>query len=227
MHIDFDGSAPARNYPATSRVDSHPPVTSRAGANPRASFGEISAEVEARSEPAPASQTAEQKPAKPVSFWENGDFGFGDILDTINPLQHLPIVATLYRNMTGDRIGMVPRVIGGALWGRIGGFVSGLLNAAVEWFTGKDLGDHVYAFLHDKIASPESVQTASVGKSPEASGATLETTESARHARARGPLFTRSAFEDLSVYQAAEAETTYATAAAPPPSPSRRLRVSA
>jgi hypothetical protein len=164
---------------------------------------------------------------KPVSYWEHGDFGFGDLLDTINPLQHLPVIVTLYRNMTGDRIGMVPRVVGGALWGRIGGFVSGLLNAVVERFTGKDLGDHVYAFLHDKIAPPENVQTARDGKSPEASGDPLETTESSRHASARGPLFTRSAFEDLSAYQAAEAETTYAAAEMPPPSSSRRLHLSA
>jgi len=145
----------------------------------------------------------------------------------INPLQHLPIVATFYRNMTGDRIGMVPRVVGGALWGRLGGFVSGLLNAAVEWFTGKDMGDHVYAFLHDKIAPPATVQTARDGNSPEAGEEPLETPESAGHASARGPLFTRSAFEDLSAYQAAEAEATYATAAAPPTSAPRRLRISA
>jgi hypothetical protein len=49
--------------------------------------------------------------------------------------------------MTGDRLGMAPRVIGGALWGRIGGFVAGLVNSVVEWFTGKDIGDHIYAFF--------------------------------------------------------------------------------
>jgi hypothetical protein len=227
MYIDFDGPGPARNYSATSRADAKPPAANRASANPRASFGEISADVETQTEAASAPQTAKPKPAKPVSYWENGDFGFGDILDTINPLQHLPIVATLYRNMTGDRIGMVPRVVGGALWGRIGGFVSGLLNAAVEWFTGKDLGDHVYAFLHDQIAPPENVQTARDGNSSETGGEPLESTESARHASTRGPLLTRSAIEDLSVYQAAEAETTAATAAVPPPSAPRRLHVSA
>jgi hypothetical protein len=41
----------------------------------------------------------------------------------------------------------VPRVIGGALWGRIGGFVSGVVNVIVDWFTGKDIGDHIYAAL--------------------------------------------------------------------------------
>ena len=87
------------------------------------------------------------KPAKSFSLWEKSDISFGDFLDIINPLQHIPIVATLYRNMTGDQIGLAPRIIGGALWGRIGGFVAGLVNAAVEWFTGKDIGDHIYAAI--------------------------------------------------------------------------------
>src|SRR4030067_1135336 len=46
--------------------------------------------------------------------------------------------------------GRAPRVIGGALWGRIGGFVSGIVNAVVSWFTGKDVGDHIYAALFGK-----------------------------------------------------------------------------
>ena len=105
-------------------------------------------------------QTAQQnqaaepaaKPAKSFSLWENSSFGFGDFLDIINPLHHIPIVATLYRNMTGDQIGLAPRVIGGALWGRIGGLVAGLVNAAVEWFTGKDIGDHIYAAIRGGAA---------------------------------------------------------------------------
>lgn len=83
--------------------------------------------------------------AQGFSLWESSAFGFGDFLDIVNPLQHIPIVATIYRNLTGDRIGMAPRVIGGALWGRIGGLVSGVVNSVVEFFTGKDIGDHIYA----------------------------------------------------------------------------------
>ena len=115
-------------------------------------FTEIVDQVDGRRFTDAATVTGPNKkePAKQVSFWKNGDFGFGDLLDIINPLQHLPIVATLYRNMTGDRLGMAPRVIGGALWGRIGGFVAGLVNSVVEWFTGKDIGDHIYAFLFGK-----------------------------------------------------------------------------
>ena len=51
----------------------------------------------------------------------------------------------IYRNLSGDQIGAAPRVIGGALWGRIGGFVAGAVNAVVEWWSGKDIGDHIYA----------------------------------------------------------------------------------
>jgi hypothetical protein len=88
-----------------------------------------------------------EKNSKPFMLWEKDGFGFADIIDVINPLQHIPIVATIYRNLSGDQIGAVPRVIGGALWGRIGGFVAGLANAVVEWWSGKDIGDHIYAAL--------------------------------------------------------------------------------
>jgi hypothetical protein len=87
------------------------------------------------------------KTAKPFSMWEKPEFSFGDFLDIINPLQHIPIVSTIYRNLSGDQIGAAPRVIGGALWGRVGGFVAGIINSVVEWFTGKDIGDHIYAAI--------------------------------------------------------------------------------
>jgi hypothetical protein len=113
------------------------------------SFSKIADEVngKANAENPAAKQSVKEKATKDFHAWQDSDFGFGDFLDIINPLQHLPIVATIYRNMTGDQIGMVPRIIGGALWGRIGGFVAGLVNAAVEWFTGKDVGDHIYSAI--------------------------------------------------------------------------------
>lgn len=90
---------------------------------------------------------AATKSGKPFGLWEKDGFGFGDFIDIINPLHHIPIVATLYRNLSGDQIGAAPRVIGGALWGRIGGFVTGVANAVVEWWSGKDIGDHIYAAI--------------------------------------------------------------------------------
>jgi len=111
---------------------------------------------------------------KPFSLWEKEDFGFGDFIDIINPLHHIPIVATIYRNLSADQIGAVPRVIGGAIWGRIGGFVSGVVNAIVEWWSGKDIGDHVYAAVFgdpkkiDGDMAVAQMKTATVDAAPSA-----------------------------------------------------------
>ena len=80
-------------------------------------------------------------------LWDEGGFSFSDFLDVINPLQHIPIVSNLYRNLTGDDIGQVPRVIGGALFGGAIGFIASLLNAIVDEETGKDVGEHAVAVL--------------------------------------------------------------------------------
>ena len=48
---------------------------------------------------------------------------------------------------------MASRVIGGALWGRLTGLVTGVINSLVEWFTGKDIGDHIYAKIWGEPAN--------------------------------------------------------------------------
>jgi hypothetical protein len=113
------------------------------------SFSNIADEANSKTsaEASAARQPVKDNAATNFHAWQDGDFSFDDFLDIINPLQHLPIVATFYRNWTGDQIGMAPRVIGGALWGRIGGMVSGIVNSLVEAFSGKDVGDHIYAAI--------------------------------------------------------------------------------
>jgi hypothetical protein len=133
-----------------------------------AGYAEIAEDIGGQANSAAAPATA--KAGKSFSLWEQESFGFGDFLDIINPLHHVPIVATLYRNMSDDKIGMAPRVIGGALWGRIGGFVSGIVNALVSWFTGKDIGDHIYAALFGKPdGSDKETAVASTPMAPSAS----------------------------------------------------------
>jgi hypothetical protein len=123
------------------------PFASAASAS---SYSRVRDEVEAGERTNRTAQTPPADAAKGFSLWQNGDFGFGDFIDVINPLQHLPIVSTIYRNLSGDQIGMGSRVIGGALWGRVGGFVAGIVNSVVEWFTGKDIGDHIYSAIWGK-----------------------------------------------------------------------------
>jgi hypothetical protein len=85
-----------------------------------------------------------------TKLWKSEDgFGFRDLIDAINPLQHLPVVGTIYRAMTGDTIGAAPRLIGGTLFGGPVGFVTSLFNTLVETDTGKDVGAHVMALLDD------------------------------------------------------------------------------
>ena len=46
------------------------------------------------------------------------DMDFWDFVDIVNPLQHIPVVNTIYRELTGDTIKGVSRVIGGGLYRR-------------------------------------------------------------------------------------------------------------
>ena len=137
--------------PAKWVDDRHPSrETRRDHGVDRSKYGQVAAEVAGT--PAEAGGDNKAVPPKDRSLatpWQQESFGFADFLDIINPLQHIPIVATLYRKMSGDEIAIAPRVIGGALWGRLGGFVAGAVNALSVWLTGKDIGDHVYAALFE------------------------------------------------------------------------------
>ncbi|MCF4167514.1 hypothetical protein L2U69_17845 [Zavarzinia compransoris] len=62
---------------------------------------------------------------------------FGDFLDIINPLQHIPIVSSIYRGITGDEIGPVARIVGGALYGGVVGAGVAMAGALVEQVAGE------------------------------------------------------------------------------------------
>lgn len=85
-----------------------------------------------------------------------------DVLDVINPLQHIPVVSTLYRAATGDQIGDVERVAGDTLYGGLMGLGSSLANLIFKDVTGKDFGDTVLAWLDggDSAAKPTAVAAA-------------------------------------------------------------------
>ncbi|MEN6541450.1 hypothetical protein [Parvibaculum sp.] len=89
------------------------------------------------------------------------ELSFGDLLDTINPLQHIPVVSSLYRELTGDTIGPGARVAGGALYGGPISLVASVFDAALEAVTGSDFGGHVIATLTgDEKKEPEAVASA-------------------------------------------------------------------
>ena len=92
----------------------------------------------------PASAPADPKIASKSSDW---DFSFHNLLDIINPLEHLPIIGTIYRAITGTHIGIPERIAGDALYGGLWGAVSGVADAAFEAVTGKDFGSTVLALF--------------------------------------------------------------------------------
>jgi len=106
-----------------------------------------------------------------VEDWFGKDgFDFKDLLDIVNPLQHLPIVSTIYRAVTGDALAPGPRILGGTLFGGIAGFISAIANAVYENETGKDFGDTALALFTDDSAPGPAVASAAVTE-PAASAA--------------------------------------------------------
>ena len=75
------------------------------------------------------------------------DLAFADILDLFNPLQHIPIVSSIYRAITGDEISGPAKVMGGALFGGPLGFVAGMVDAISSQAAGGDLGEMTFAAM--------------------------------------------------------------------------------
>lgn len=111
-------------------------------------------------------------------FGEDG-FTFADLLDVVNPLQHIPIIGTLYRHITGDALSPAARLAGGTLFGgAIGAALAGA-NIVVEDATGKDIGDQVLALFS---GGSESVPATAV-----AAAETSKPTPPAEDAKRPGP----------------------------------------
>ncbi|MGE4351704.1 MAG: hypothetical protein AB7E52_05900 [Bdellovibrionales bacterium] len=75
--------------------------------------------------------------------YEEDDFSLGDLVDLLNPLQHIPLIGTLYRELTGDEIKPEVQIAGSALFGLATGslLVStavGVASAAFESSTGEE-----------------------------------------------------------------------------------------
>jgi hypothetical protein len=95
-------------------------------------------------------------PAQPASI-EDAPFGFADLVDIVNPLHHIPLVGTLYREMTGDTIRDSGRIVGGALFGGPAGAAAGLANTIIAHETGSSVEGHALAMLRDPSAQKETL----------------------------------------------------------------------
>ena len=83
------------------------------------------------------------------------DLTFGDLLDLINPLQHIPGVSHVYRALTGDTIKPAVKIAGGMLFGGPVGILIGAGGAVVD----KMLGDPM-AQMADAVLGTDSADHA-------------------------------------------------------------------
>lgn len=79
--------------------------------------------------------------SKPRPAESDDGFGFDDFLDIVNPFQHLPLIGTAYRAITGDEIETPARLAGGALFGGLFGFLGSLGTLAFEGITGESVDE--------------------------------------------------------------------------------------
>ena len=106
---------------------------------------------------AAATASTAQAAAAPARswFWKDASgFSFHDLLDAINPLQHLPVIGTVYRWLTGDEPGNVARVVGDGLYGGPISVGVSLFNVFTQDKQGHDLGEQALTAMfgagHDK-----------------------------------------------------------------------------
>jgi hypothetical protein len=118
--------------------------------------------------------------AKPSS---DDDFTFDDLVSIVNPLQHIPVVSTIYRSLTGETIKPLERILGDTLYGGMWGFASAVANVVYQDATGKDFGQTVLDFVTDNmLGNDNDAQTATAnsaqGSSQAASTAATATAAS-------------------------------------------------
>jgi len=70
---------------------------------------------------------------------------FDAVIDTINPLQHIPVISAIYREATGDTIGLAARAGGGFLFGGPVGLAAEVASAVFEAATGDTPLGHIQA----------------------------------------------------------------------------------
>lgn len=111
--------------------------------------------------PADTGMDAKVADAK-VAPEEEEDF-FDHLWDVVNPLQHLPVIGTLYRAATGERLDPAEKLAGSTLYGGLWGAVSAVASLAFESLTGKSVEDTVMAWLDgDDETAPTQLAAANI-----------------------------------------------------------------
>jgi hypothetical protein len=83
---------------------------------------------------------------------------FHHLWNVVNPLQHVPVIGTIYRAITGEHLDPVEKIAGDTLYGGLWGAVSSVADVAFEGLTGKSFEDTALA-LFKSDSSPKLAST--------------------------------------------------------------------
>ena len=98
------------------------------------------------------------KESKHGGFW---NFIVG-VFDMLNPLEHIPVISTIYEKITGHKMSSMARIAGDTLYGGPIGAAVGIANVVSEKKTGKDIGENVMAMFSSKSKTPGAVDPKAV-----------------------------------------------------------------
>jgi hypothetical protein len=117
-------------------------------------------------------RVVENPESRKLFLGPDGEFGWDDFVDLINPLQHIPFLNIAYRAVTGDQIYGAARMVDLAFGPAAG--VSTAVDLAVQSTTGANLVDNAVAALFgtgdESAGDVASVSTASGGQQLAAAG---------------------------------------------------------
>jgi hypothetical protein len=134
---DFAQGVTSSGYWAAHLKSLHPQAT------------DVAAKTDASGAPSTAKTASTDADHK--SFWDN-------LWDTVNPLEHFPVVSTIYDKVTHNHVGDLEKVAGDTLYGGPMGLASSLANVAFEHITGKSFGDMVMGWITgDDDSKPNTV----------------------------------------------------------------------
>lgn len=150
-----------------------------------------------------------------VSTWD-------DFLDLINPLQHIPLVGTLYRQATGDTIRPEIQIAGSFIFGALTGSlavsaVSGIASTIYEQSTGEEPTVQIaQTLLGDDIIGDPSADAGEIRLAEASASATAAQRETESLSAGAASLASASASAPPGIQQVVPAPVSVAAAASAP-----------
>ncbi len=128
-------------------------------------------------------------------FFGRDGLTFRDVLDAVNPLNHIPIVSDLFASATEHKASTASRLAGGTLLGGPIGFVASLATVIFEHATGQSPAMAAYAAATGKRST---TQIASATPSPETEPMELASLAPAAAATSAAPTMNQSSTAPIS-----------------------------